>query len=137
MTIKDTDELPPVCYLIMEVLAARYRTGEHTWTFPSKLRWHLLVLADAGLIGYKSGVAPRTYLAWLTDKGRQAALSPTYTVPYNGQPGPCPVCQRPGGFHDELRHEIVRNHIPRELIKPKGWHQTPDKIANAEAPATL
>jgi hypothetical protein len=77
----DTDDLPPTQYLILEVLAARYRTGEPTWTFPSRLRHQMAVLASLGLIGWKSGVGPRTVLAWLTDAGRDAATHPGYTPP--------------------------------------------------------
>lgn len=78
MTV-DVDTLPPTQYLILEVLAARYRTGEQTWTFPNRVRPALEALSAAGLIGWKA--APGLALAWLTDAGRAAALSPTYKPP--------------------------------------------------------
>ena len=76
--VLDTDNLPPTQYLILEVLAARYRTGEHAWTFPARVRNHLDALADLGLVGCKSGIVPRTALAWFTDAGRAAALLEGY-----------------------------------------------------------
>jgi hypothetical protein len=77
----DVDSLPPIQYLILEVLAARYRLGEHSWTFPTRLRGHADKLADAGLVGWKHGNLPRTILVWLTDTGRKASMSDTYTPP--------------------------------------------------------
>lgn len=66
----DVDKLPPTQYLILEVLAARHRTGEPFWTFP-----------NLGLITTMSSPAPRTYRAKLTDQGIATALSATYDVP--------------------------------------------------------
>jgi hypothetical protein len=113
----DTDELPPVRYLIMEVLAARYRTGETTWTFPSRLRRSLEALAGLGLIGCKSGVAPRTYIAWLTDAGKASALSDTYVPP--NSVGRC----------GEAAPTIV-THAPRLICAlpagHAGWHRADD-----------
>lgn len=77
----DVDRLPPVSYLILEVLAARHRLGEQLWTFPSRLRPHLQRLSSQGLIGCKHGVAEGSMQAWLTANGREAALSATYTPP--------------------------------------------------------
>lgn len=74
----DTDRLPPTQYLILEVLAARYRTGEQVWTFPTRFRGALRGLAYTGLVAYKSGVVGRTYLAWLTEAGKTSALSSDY-----------------------------------------------------------
>lgn len=80
------DDLPPTQYLIMEVLAARHRTGEHTWTFPTRLRPHLRHLATAGLIDWKAGTVHGTALAWLTDTGRSQALGADYTPPADRAP---------------------------------------------------
>ncbi len=77
----DVDRLPPVSYLILDVLAARYRLGEQLWTFPSRLRPHLQRLSSQGLVGCKHGVAERSMQAWLTPLGREAVLSPTYRPP--------------------------------------------------------
>lgn len=77
----DVDNLPPTQYLILEVLAARYRTGEQAWTFPNRVRPALEALSKAGLLSWKSSSKPGLALAWLTDAGRAAALSPTYEPP--------------------------------------------------------
>lgn len=79
--VADTDELPPTQYLILEVLAARYRTGETVWTFPAKLRPQMEALERAGLIRWKSGVVYGTVLAWFTEQGQSASISPTYVSP--------------------------------------------------------
>ncbi|MGV8909274.1 MAG: hypothetical protein ACOH1Y_09850 [Propionicimonas sp.] len=73
--------LPPTEYLIMDVLGARHRTGEGTWTFPSRLTPALRRLETADLIWWKSGPVDRTCLVGLTDNGRLGVLSPTYTPP--------------------------------------------------------
>jgi hypothetical protein len=75
------DNLSPTQYLLMEVLAARFRTGEPFWTFPTRLRWHALALADLGLVDVLSSPAPRTFRAELTDMGLSAAVDLTYSVP--------------------------------------------------------
>lgn len=73
--------LPPTQYLIMEVLAARHRLGEVLWTFPTSVRPAMEQLARRQLIGWKSGVAPESIQAWLTDIGRKHVLLPDYTSP--------------------------------------------------------
>ncbi len=78
MTKIDTATLPYGQYATLEVLAARYRGGEQAWTFPPNARPHLRKLEDLGLVGWKAGTQPRTVLAWLTDAGKAAALSPTF-----------------------------------------------------------
>jgi hypothetical protein len=74
-------DLPPTQYLVMEVLAARHRLGETLWTFPSNLRQTMEQLARQQLIGWKSGVAPASIQAWLTDTGRAEVLKPDYVPP--------------------------------------------------------
>jgi hypothetical protein len=78
VTAVDVDGLPPTQYLIMDVLAARWRTGEHLWTFPTRpgIVGAAHDLARAGLVGMKSGVAPKTIQVWLTDAGKAAVLMP-------------------------------------------------------------
>lgn len=85
----DVDQLPPTQYLVLEVLAARHRTGERTWTFPTRVTPTLEALAALGLVSHKPGVLYRTRLAWLTDAGRALALHDAYTAP----------CQRPDDDH--------------------------------------
>lgn len=63
------DNLPPTQYLVMEVLAARYRLGESLWTFPSTCRPAIHRLAGIGYVRYKSGVTENTERVWLTPGG--------------------------------------------------------------------
>jgi len=73
-TVVDVDALPPTQYLVMEVLAARWRLGDRAWTFPSRLTPVMRSLEAAGLVWWKSGVVQGTVLAGFTDTGREAAL---------------------------------------------------------------
>ena len=75
------DSLPPAQYLIMETLAARARLGEAYWTFPRRFTRDLEALSKQGLLWFKPGIAPKTYMAFLADAGRAAVLSETYEVP--------------------------------------------------------
>jgi hypothetical protein len=77
----DTDSLPPTQYLVLEVLAARHRTGEHVWTFPSRLTPQMKALEAAGLVGWKSGIVEHTVLAWLTGHGKAATIAADYRPP--------------------------------------------------------
>lgn len=74
-------DLPPTQYLIMEVLAARFRLGEHLWSFTSELRRPLDSLLRAGLIDVLSSPAPGALRARLTDAGRKHVLKPGYVPP--------------------------------------------------------
>lgn len=78
----DVDALPPTKYLILEVLAARYRTGEHLWTFPKSVAKPLRELEHAGLVSLMGGIEPHTLRAKLTDKGIRETLSATYYPPH-------------------------------------------------------
>ncbi|GGM52651.1 hypothetical protein ACFFX1_55430 [Dactylosporangium sucinum] len=77
----DVDRLPPTQYLILEILAARYRLGEHTWSFPSRLGAAGEALAALGLIVWTSHPAPDARRAWLTDAGKAAMLTGDYQPP--------------------------------------------------------
>lgn len=79
----DADALPPTQYLLLEVLAARHRTGEHLWTFPARpaIRAAVDQLARLGLVGWKGGIEPKTIRAWLTDAGKLEALLDGYESP--------------------------------------------------------
>ncbi|MER7331784.1 MULTISPECIES: hypothetical protein [unclassified Micromonospora] len=83
----DVDSLPPTQYLMLEVLAARHRLGEALWTFPSGPAYRKAAdyLAQLGLVGWKSGVAPKTIQVWFTDVGRAAALDGDYLSPHDKQ----------------------------------------------------
>lgn len=81
------DRLPPLCQMVLEVLAARHRLGHNTWTFPQKqVTATMRRLEAAGLIGWKFGVMPGSILAWLTDEGRELVLLDDYTPPSQGGP---------------------------------------------------
>lgn len=75
------EQHPPAQHLVLEVLAARWRLGERTWTFPTSVRRHLVALAEKGLVGWKPGVVERTCLAWLTKAGQREAMWPGYQPP--------------------------------------------------------
>jgi hypothetical protein len=77
----DTYSLPPLQALVIEVLTARARLGENHWTFPARCRPALEALEDRGLVRWKTGIAERTCLAWLTEPGRAAALGYAYKTP--------------------------------------------------------
>jgi hypothetical protein len=68
----------------MEVLAARERTGETLWTFPSSLRHTLDALVRAGLIDVLNSPAPGSLRARLTEAGRKQCLKPDYVPPNGG-----------------------------------------------------
>jgi hypothetical protein len=75
------DNLSPTQYLIMEVLAARFRTGEPFWTFPSRLAPQVKALAAAGLVELMHGIAENTVRARLTREGQDETLDASYSVP--------------------------------------------------------
>lgn len=77
----DVDRLPPTQYLVLEVLAARHRTGEQLWPFPSRVRPALVALEHLGLIQTMHGNVPHTLRARLTEPGLRAVISPTYVPP--------------------------------------------------------
>lgn len=80
MTARET-ELTPTEDLLIEVLAARHRTGETVWTFATTHARTVRILAEKGLVAWKSGVIEKTILVWLTDDGRAYALDEEYTHP--------------------------------------------------------
>ena len=77
----DIDNLPPTQYLVLEVLAARARTGEVLWTFPSHLAVPLRALEDRGLVSVMHGVAPGSLRARLTEIGKAHVLKGDYVSP--------------------------------------------------------
>lgn len=76
--------MTPTEDLIGELLAARHRLGEHVWTLHSQHTAAVRRLEKRGLVGWKRGVVEHTLLAWLTDEGREAFLSPDYAPPRSG-----------------------------------------------------
>jgi len=67
--------------LILEVLASRYREGDHLWTFRKSLSRQLGRLADMGLVDVMSGIVEGTVRASFTDAGIAASLDPAYSKP--------------------------------------------------------
>lgn len=84
MTTPDPDRLPPTQYLILDVLAARYRLGEPYWSFPTSVRWALLGLQDAGLVEILGTAAPRAFRVRLTAAGKKLVVTDTYSPPNGG-----------------------------------------------------
>jgi hypothetical protein len=74
----DSDDLPPLQYAVLELLAARYRLGHQTWTVHTKLGATLRILERKGLISYEHGVTPHTYRVSLTELGREASMAKGY-----------------------------------------------------------
>lgn len=80
----DTDKLPPVWQLVLELLAARARCGEEVWTISKRAARSAVLEAietTTGLIGWKAGIVEGTNIAWLTDEGRRVMLSANYRPP--------------------------------------------------------
>jgi len=73
--------LPPTQSLALEVLAARLRLGEQSWSFAGRHRPALEQLFLLGLVTYERGFEPRTIRARLTEEGRKAATLGTYVSP--------------------------------------------------------
>lgn len=71
----------PTQHLVLDVLAARYRLGEHMWTFPTSCKSAINFLTEQGLVGQMHGVIEHTLRAWLTDAGKKAVLSDSYVPP--------------------------------------------------------
>jgi hypothetical protein len=65
----------------MEVLAARYRLGERTWPFSSRLAPAIRALSELDLVTEMNAQVPKTIRASLTEAGREAAMSVTYRAP--------------------------------------------------------
>ena len=105
MAVIAQESLPPTEYLIMETLAARFRLGEHGWTFPSNVKARLGSLERRGLVGFKAAPVYGYQLAWLTDAGRACCLSGTYKAPPRPEPGnwcPCAFCPHAPDSHEAV-----------------------------------
>jgi hypothetical protein len=76
--VSEIDDLPLTEYLLLDVLAARFRTGDQMWTFPRRARHYLRRLEERGLVELKAGVVENTVQAWLTESGREAVLLDGY-----------------------------------------------------------
>jgi len=74
-------DLTPTEWLVLEVLAARYRLGHSSWHFPNTLKSTLTRLEERNLITFKSATIEQYQHVWLTEDGRSEALWEGYTQP--------------------------------------------------------
>jgi DNA-binding MarR family transcriptional regulator len=81
-------KLTPTEDLCLELLAARYRTGEDLWTFDSRHKRALESLQDKGLVNVVHGIVPKTVRASLTEDGKKEGLSDSYVPPIKRRPQP-------------------------------------------------
>lgn len=75
------EDLTPSQDLFMEVLSARYRTGERLWTFETRHAKTSQVLEAKGLITTMHGIVEKTFRASLTEAGRSLYLDSEYESP--------------------------------------------------------
>lgn len=75
------DDLTPTEYLILEVLAARFRLGEHLWPFPNRFRPALRTLHAKGLVSFQSHVTAGNQAVRLTVDGEHRCLDLSYRPP--------------------------------------------------------
>jgi hypothetical protein len=133
----DVDHLPPTQYLILEVLAARVRTGEQVWSFPDRLRPQLRALEQAGLIGWKSSPAPGACWAWFTDAGRGLFVVAGFETPHTrellaAQRTASEAVERQLALVQEnqrLRAEVQANGVELERMRLKGPADPPTKTS--------
>lgn len=80
----DVDNLPPTQYLILDVLAARFRLGEPLWTFPSSAGPALRKLEQTGLVTLMNSPVEHSVRARLTERGKQLVVTEAYRPPNGG-----------------------------------------------------
>lgn len=66
---KNLDGFTPTEYLIMEVMAARWRLGIELWPFPTAFAKTIRKLEDDGFVWYKDGNVENTLLVAITSQG--------------------------------------------------------------------
>lgn len=71
--------LTPTAELIMEVLVARWRLGETTWSFPKRLSSQTRWLETIGLVQRTNTDVAEQITLKLTEKARKELLSDAYT----------------------------------------------------------
>lgn len=107
-------KLTPAEDLVLNVLAARWRVGEHLWTFDSNQKRWLDSLADKGLVNVMHGMVENTVRASLTEKGKQEYFN-----------GNVPACGDTGKAAPDSLHNLV----PRDWL----WSKKRRKRKIAEA----
>lgn len=73
----------PTEELVLEVLTARYRLGEKSWTFNSNTSKALKKLEDKNLITWKNASDGESFLVFFTPLGKALMLSSKYYNPNN------------------------------------------------------
>ena len=73
-------KLTPTEELIMELLQARYRMGENSWSFDNRHMKALTNLSEKELITFKSAMIEGYQLAWLTDLGYEHLFMNGYSI---------------------------------------------------------
>lgn len=107
------DGFTPTEYLVMDVLAARWRLGEDCWTFPSALSKTLGRLSRKDYISFKSGVVQGTEIAWLESRGTQYLRLDKPFVLSSGEQAGRVWCV-------EIRDEDLRI----DIYNPSNWEMT-------------
>lgn len=74
----EAPKLTPTEELVMDVLAARFRTGERLWAFGSGATRAVLRLEQLGYVQSMHGITDHTIRASLTGAGRAAWLSTSW-----------------------------------------------------------
>lgn len=74
-------KLTPTENLVLDVLIARYRMGEHLWTFSSTVSRAVDSLENKGLVQSLNGVTEHTVRAMLTNAAIAEYLSYDYVPP--------------------------------------------------------
>ncbi len=75
------DTLPTTQYLILDVLAARWRLGETSWRFPARLQADIRALEHLGAVTGQAGKRDGTVTVSLTAAGREHVTNPQYRPP--------------------------------------------------------
>jgi hypothetical protein len=121
-------DLPPTQYLVMEVLAARYRTGENFWTFPSSLRQTLDALVRADLVNVYGSPAPGSFRVGLTEAGCKHSLKPDYVPPVGAVMPPV--------IADDVQTVLNQRHLHAQSV-PGVWDDSRQRCAECAARARL
>ena len=79
ITEHDYYNFTPSESLVLEVLTARYRLGELSWTFDSSANRALKALEEKKLVTWKSASVEGASLVWFTDLGKAVCLSRKYS----------------------------------------------------------
>ena len=77
----DTDALPLTQILLLEMLAARHRTGETLFAVTAKAVKAASALQKLGLVWFIDGNVEGSIRAALTEAGVRATISTTYVTP--------------------------------------------------------